>query len=592
MTKARASSTERPHELLVDPAAPDMDALLEHWVTGGLVERSAFTGAPQVLTPAPTPVATERGYVEGAWFDVAAVERVLKFFLLLQQLVGRWRGARFTLLDYQVRYLIAPVFGWKHPDGRRIIRTVWFEIPRKNGKSTLCSGIALYLWCSDREPGAQVYAAAGDKPQARIVFDAAREMAGSSTVIRRKARLLRSVLEYPSTGSVFRALSSDGARQHGLNVHGGIVDEVHVHKKRDLVDALETGTGSRDQPLIVFITTADNGEDDFSIYAEKRDYTEQVAAGHVPDTSFHGVVFAAPPDADPFAAETQAIANPGLGVTVSREYIAKEARRAAATPGYLNEYLRLHLNVRTKQATRWLDMATWDAGSQALDVEALAGRRCYAGLDLSSTTDLTALVLWFPPVPGSGSDRHAVLPFFWLPQDNVPDLVRRTGVPFDRWAETPGHLGPMLRLTEGNVVDYAAVRALLTDQLRPLFSVSDVGYDPWNATETALQLEEDGFTMVPVRQGYATLSPTAKELERLVLGRRVHHGRHAVLRWNIDCTAIAQDQAGNIKPVKPDTRRSAKRIDGTIGALNALFCSLRAGTPVTSVYEDRGLEVV
>ncbi|MFC5993542.1 terminase large subunit [Pseudonocardia hispaniensis] len=570
----------------------DWAAQLDAWAAEGLIERTDWDLEPLIRTPEPTPQRGRPGYVPGAWFDVAAVEHFLRFALLLRHTKARWAGAPIRLFDWQVRWEIGPALGWKHPDGRRIITTLIIFIPRKNGKSTIASVISLYLWCADREPGAEVYAGAGDRQQAKIVYNDALTMAKNSPAIRKKAGrgLLRSVMEYPGAAgslNVFRALSADGDRQHGLNVHGGAIDELHVHKSRWLVDAIETGTGSRDQPLIVIISTADKGEDG-SIFNEKYELIENLAAGTVTEPTIYAVVFAADPDADPFAPQTQRAANPGYGLTVSAAYLAKEANRAAATPAYLNEYLRLHLNIRTKADVRWITMADWDASAQQRDTgipipvryDELVGRACYAGLDLSSTTDLTALSLWFPPQdPDDPDEPHVWVPFFWLPEESVDKLARKTRIPFDRWAGDPrGHCGPLLRVTEGNVVDYRAVRELV-GRLHAQTPIKALGYDPWNAMETALQLADDGITVEPVRQGYGSLSGPTKAMERLILGRLVSHGGHPLLRWNIDCAAVRQDPAGNVKPVKPDTRKSTKRIDGWVSGLNALAMHLLRSGP-------------
>lgn len=571
-TKARASWTE-------------IDKALEGWVAGGLVEATTWDGEPLLQTPIPD--------VDGMWFDVEAVERVLRFFGLLRQLIGRWAGRKFVLLDWQVRYLIAPVFGWKHPDGRRVIRTVWFEIPRKNGKSTICSGLALYLLMADREQRAEVYAAAGDKPQAGIVFKASRDMAAGSQAIASKLGkrgIQRALLEHPTTGSIFRALSSDGARQHGLNVHGAIIDEVHVHKKPDLVEALETGTGSREQPLIVFITTADDGTDG-SIYALKREELEGVCAGTMTDPTLFGVVFGVDHTVegfDPFSEESQRKANPGYGITVLADYLERKAEQARQSPTKLNAYLRLHLGVRTKQTIRWLPLDRWDAGGQLVNDDEWNGTTAYGGLDLSSTTDLTSFELI-----ARGADGAVIVhPMFWLPEERIPELEKRCNVPFGRWASEG-----RLRTTEGNVVDYKKVRADITAEIQRLgCNVAEIGYDPWNATETIGLLEDEGFNMVPIRQGYATLSAACKELERVVMGSTpkkpmIRHGGHPILRWCADCVEARQDEGGNIKPAKPDARKSAKRIDGIAGTVTALT-RMMVHDDGPSVYEDRDLLVI
>jgi phage terminase large subunit-like protein len=576
MTRGTTSSTE-------DKLWSEIDASIDAWAQAGLVESSQWLaegGRPLICTPLPY-------RVPGVWFDAAAVERVLRFFAMLRQLIGRHAGARFVLQDWQVRFLIAPVFGLKHPDGRRIIRTVWFEIPRKNGKSTLCSGLALYLFAADREPGAEVYAAAGDRDQANIVFRAAANMARACKPLAKKLGkrgIQRKLLEHPGTNSIFRALSSEGLRAHGLNVHGGVIDEVHVHKNPDVIDALETGVGAREQPLIVFITTADDGAGD-TVYNTKREDVETLAGGHATDPTTWGVVFGADDSAegfDAFSEESLRAANPGYGVTVMADYLKAKADEAKRSSRQLNRYLRLHLNVRTKQTTRWLDLAQWDAGGGIITTANLEGRECYAGLDLSSTFDLTALVLWFPPADDPHRGTHVLLPFFWLPEDNVATLERRLKVPLSTWAKTAGPMGPLLRLTEGNVVDYRAIRSFFTEELAPKFQIRALGYDRWNATETVLEIQDAGFHVEPVGQGYVGMSPPAKELERLIASHRLEHGGHPVMRWMADCVEIRQDDSGNIKPVKPDRMTSSKRIDGFPAALNALGQHLlRVGTEST-----------
>jgi phage terminase large subunit-like protein len=393
----------------------EIDAAVEGWCVEGLVERSDWPGRPLIVTPLPADVT----------FDVVAVRNVLEFFGLLRQTKGQWAGKPFRLFDWQVRYELAPIFGLKRADGLRAVRTAWIEKPRKNGKSTECSAIGLYLWCADREPGAEVYAAAGDRLQAGIVFGQARQMAeGSETIVESVGlrALQRARLEHPRTHAIFRALSSDGARQHGLNVHGGIVDEVHVHKNPDLIDALETGTGSREQPLIVFITTADDG-DDSSVYATKREYLEGIAAGTITDPSFYGVVFGVDDRAagfDPFADATLHAANPGAGKTVTWDYLRKAAASARQSPSELNRYLRLHLGIRTKQTTRWLTLQAWDAAAGLADAERWEGRTAFAGLDLSTTTDLTSFQMVLPYEPGV-----EVWPMFWLPEMCLPMIAIR-----------------------------------------------------------------------------------------------------------------------------------------------------------------------
>jgi phage terminase large subunit-like protein len=541
-------------------------------------EPPAGVARPLLLTPSPELVA-------GAWFDEEAVDRVLRFFRMLRQTKGRWRGKRFELLDWQVWYIIRPVFGWKHPDGTRIVRTVWIEVPRKNGKSTISSGLALYLLSADREPGGEVYAAAGDRDQARIVFDAASEMAQGSKTLRARLQILRSIIRFPKTGSFFRALSREALSKHGLNVSGAVIDEVHVHKTRDLIDVLETGVGAREQPLIVFITTADAGEEG-SIYAEKREYLESIVAGRITDPTFYGVVYGLTEEDDWTLEANWERANPGIDVTVKRDYLARKVSEAQASPGRVNVVKRLHFNIRTKQTTQWIDIDQWDRNAGLLDTDRLAGRECYGGLDLSATTDLTALELIFPGVDIDDEGAvHHVLSEFWLPEGNIEHLVRTTQIPYDRWVREG-----FIHATEGNAIDYdQLVERIL--ELAARYDLRSIGYDPWNAHQTVNELRDAGIEMQPIRQGFASLSPPSKELERLIIRRRLRHGGHPVLRWMADVVEVKQDGEGNIKPVKPSRAKSSKRIDGIVGLVMAINQMTNAEEAPRSAYEDHGLEM-
>lgn len=546
----------------------EIDAHVADLVEQGLVLESGWPGQPFLTTPVP----------HGAHvvYDRARVEKVLKTLAAFEHTKGRWAGHPLKMLDWQVRWELAAPFGLvDRSTGFRIIRTVWIEKPRKNGKSTECSGLGLLLAFADNEPGAEVYAAAATKDQARIVFAPAKAMAERSGNLRKKlgARgIQKSLLENPSTMSVFRPVASDaGGTLHGLNVHGGIIDEVHIHKSPDTIDAIETGTGSRMQPLIVFITTADEGITG-SIYDTKRSYVERLHARSIKDESFYGVVFAATEEqinTAPFADETLIAANPGVNHTVSMEYLRTKAREASNSPAQLNRYLRLHLGKRTKQSIRWFPIERWDAAGGMVSRDDFRRRKTYLGLDLSSTTDFTAAV-WVThadPHPG-----YLVWARFWIPEERVDELATVCMVPLRKWNKEG-----WLTFTEGNVVDYSQVRADIREESRALgCTVVEAGYDPWNASETVQEMEKkDRLTMVPIRQGYASLSAPSKELERLVMGSTpssplLRHGGNPVLRWMADCVEVMQDPGGNIKPTKPDRRKAAQRIDGIAALINAL----------------------
>lgn len=535
--------------------------------------------SPALVTPLPI----MRG---GTWYSHRAVEKVVRVLGDLQQIKGRWARHPLKLFDWQVFYEIGPVFGLLSPaTGLRIVRTAWFEKPRKNGKSTECSGLGLYLAFADGEEGAEVYAAAKDKAQAKLVFDPAKTMAERSSMLRRKLTtrgITKTYLQNPSTTSIFKPLAADvGGNLHGLNVHGGIIDEVHVHKNPDTIDALETGTGSRDQPLIIFITTADEGAAG-SIYDTKRTYVENLVSRTIVDPSFYGVVFAASEEAieqRPFERDTLRAANPGFGYTVTEDYLMGKAREASNSPSQLNRYLRLHLGKRTKQTIAWLTLAQWDAAGGMVSPSDFEDRVAYLGYDLSATTDFTA-ASWVAPLdPVDNPDNpdepiemgYLVWAMFWVPEDRIDTLEQATAMPIRRWIAEGWIIA-----TEGNVVDYRKFRADIEAITAKLgCRVAEVAYDPWNATETALEMANAGYEMVQTRQGYLTLNAPAKEVERMVMGSSperplLRHGGNPVLRWMADCAEVMQDPAGNIKPAKPDRRKSSKRIDGIAALVNAM----------------------
>lgn len=540
---------------------------IDRWAKSGLVLETDWDGEPLIRTPPPD--------VDGGWWDPDAVEHVLRTFASFPQIDGRWRGTEFRLLDWQVEFIIS-IFGWRypldHPDpelaGTRIVRTAWIEIPRKNGKSTLAAGLGLYLFSADREQAPQVFAAAVDREQARNVFRPSREMALACKPLRKRLGrygIQRNHLEHPVTGGVYRAVPGQGFRLHGLNVHGALIDEVHVHKTPDLIEALESGTGSRLQPLTFFITTADTGEE-HSVYGQKREYLDMVASGSVVDPSFYGVVFGAPEDADPFAWETIYQANPGVGWTCTRNYLENKAAKAKAKPSELNSYLRLHLNRRTKQQVRFIPIHRWDRGAGAIDDAEWSGTRTWAGLDLSATTDMTAFVM----VAHQEQGGYITRPMFWMPEERAVDLERETRIPYSQWADEG-----LILLTEGDVVDYAQMRGDIDREIKRLgCKIDEIGYDRYMATETVIEMEKK-YTMVPIGQGYISMNAPLKELERLVFGstaKRVllRHGGHRVLRWHIDCLTVRRDQSDNVRPVKPDRDKSSKRIDGAVALTMAI----------------------
>lgn len=494
------------------------------------------------------------------------------FDRMLVHIEGPLSGRPFVLESWQ-RSIVREVFGRKVGKLRQY-RKLYLEVPRGNGKSTFAAGLALYLLAVDGEQSAKVYSAAADRQQAGIVFETAEKMVKASPFLSSRIRPYRNrTMDYDATGSKYIVLSSDAYTKHGLNPHGIVFDELHAQPNRELYDVLNTAMGKRAQPLMVMITTA--GYDRNSICWEQHEYALKVATGVIVDPTFYAAIFAAGEGDEWTSPATWAKANPNYGVSVKPSFLEQECKVALESPAYQNTFRRLYLNQWTQQETRWIDMTAWDGCDGALPD--LSGRRCYAGLDLASTTDIAALVLAF--LPEREGEPLYLLPFFWIPEDNAIERERRDRAPYLTWARQ-GHI----EMTPGNVIDYAYIRRRL-NELAETYQIAEVAYDPWNATQLSIQLQEDGIAMVEMRQGFASLSGPSKELLRLVLSGGVAHGGNPVLRWMADNVTAKTDPAGN---VKPDKGKSTNKIDGIVAAVMAIGRA-SVGTNNSSVYEERGV---
>lgn len=470
---------------------------------------------------------------------------------------GDLAGRRLILEGWQ-RDWLGEVFGPVGRDGRRKVRTALLGVPRKNGKSTLAAGVALFLLFADGEPGAEVFSCAADRDQARAVFDTARRMVESS-VLSRYAVVRRNWIEVPRSGGIYRVLSADAHRHHGLNPSGVVFDELHAQPNRELWDVMTSGQGARSQPLTVAITTA--GYDRQSICWELADYGRKVETGQVDDPTWSYRWFGAPEDAEWTDRKVWRAANPNLGVSVRAEFLEGEFRQAEVLPARQNTFRRLYLNQWTQASERWLDLGVWDATAGIVSESELAGRRCYGGLDLAATGDFTACVWLFPDGQGS----YEVLCRFWLPESAVE---RRSHM---RAQLAVWQREGVLRVTDGDVVDYDTI---LSDIMRDAdrFDVAEMAFDPWNATQLVQRLADGGMTVWPIRQTTGALSPATKELERLVGDGLFRHGGNPVLRWMADNVVTTSDSNGNIKP---DRKKSSEKIDGIVAAVMAVAAATR-----------------
>ena len=514
--------------------------------------------------------------VDGYRFDDARADRVVTFFeKVLVHTKGRWARKPFLLTDWQRDEIVRPLFGTVRFDEQldqwvRAYTLAWIELARKNGKSELVAGAGLYLLCADGEEEAEIYGAACDKDQAGVVYQVAKRMvelspALSKLVVQKKLQVIDSQkrIVYVPTGSFYQVVAADGGGNLGSNPHGVLFDEIITQPNRELWDALKTGMGTRDQPLMLAATTA--GNDPSSMAAEEHLHSEAVVADASVDPARFVFMRNTPVDADWRVEENWHHANPGLGDFLRIQILRDEAKEAETSPGKQNAFRQFRLNQWVRQTTRWIDMGLWDQNAGLVAEGQLAGKTCFAGLDMSSTSDFTAWVLYFPKAvtESSGKVRDAVLARFWIP---AAAAYRRKDMRdvLDAWAKAG-----KLRITPGDVIDHDAIRKRIDADMRT-FRVRKIGYDRWGANEIVQWLRRrlPDENVVGIPQTTTALNAPSTELERLLGLRQLAHGSHPVLRWMADNVELKSDAQGNIKP---DKRKSKEKIDGIAALVDALF---------------------
>ncbi|HEO4069027.1 TPA: terminase large subunit [Streptococcus agalactiae] len=511
-------------------------------------------------------------------YDKAKADRAVTFINNLAHTKGKWAGKKFDLLPWQEQ-IVRDLFGIVKEDGNRQFLTAYIEIPKKNGKSELAAAIALYLLYADNEASAEVYGAACDRNQASIVFDVAKQMVLMSRPLEKRSKIMgatKRIVNYSNAG-FYQVLSAETGTKHGLNVSGLVFDEIHAQPNRHLYDVLTKGSGdAREQPLFFIITTA--GTDKNSICYELHTKALDILKGRKQDTSFYPVVYGLS-DEDDWNDEANWLkANPSLGHTIGIDRVREAYQQALENPAEENVFKQLRLNMWTSSSVAWIPEHVYAKGNAPIDYEALKGRDCYAGLDLSSTSDITAFVLVFPP--RYSEENYIILPFFWLPEDTLELRCRRDHVLYDVW-ERQGYI----KTTEGNVVHYSFIEKFIED-LSEIYHIKEIAYDRWNATQMVQNLEGMGLTMVPFGQGYKDMSPPSKELYKLMMEGKIQHGGHPVLKWMGQNVVMRQDPAGNIKP---DKEKSVEKIDGIVSLIMGLDRCIRHQGDETSVYDERGI---
>ncbi len=514
---------------------------------------------------------------DGFRFDLDVAKNVCRFFEThLCHSKGEHAGKAFKLERWQKQYL-GHLFGWKRKDGTRRYRESMLYVARKNGKTTLASGFGIILLVADGEPGAEVYSAAADVHQASICFKEASNMVKAD-------KILNDILEvfpgyksmtYEETLSYWRVLSSDANTKHGFNPHGIIIDELHAQKNSKLVEVLETAVASRRQPLTIYISTADySGESTCNTMVER---CRKIRDGIISDPEFLPVLFEVEKDDDWHDEKVWKKANPNLGVSVKLDYLRAKYNKAITEPSFENTFKRLHLNMQTEQEHRWLSVAAWDASGaeSTLSPDDLLGCRCYGGLDLSSSQDITAFVLYFP-------ESKACLAFFWVPRETFESGK----IEYEVW-ERAG----LIEVTDGRTINYEHIREKI-NELNEMYDIKDIAYDSYHATQLSHKLaDEDGISMVAYGQSFRALSEPSKLLEQMIIDGQLNHFGNQVLRWMASNVAIQEHKStGWIKPVK-SSRTSANKIDGIVALIMAVGLTIEPEEDEEESVFEQGVDI-
>ena len=501
------------------------------------------------------------------WYDEDAADKVVGFFTdCLVHVNGRLSGEPFILLPWQ-EIILREVYGWKRPNGTRRYRKVFIEVPRKNGKSFLAAGLVLYMLLCENEEGGQIYSGASTRDQASLIFSMAVNMLRKAPdpEMLRAVKVLDSKKLLLHRNGKYKALSNDADAAHGHDASCIIIDELHV-VDRKFFEVLDTSTGARDEPLTVMITTA--GFDRTSICWELHRYAEAVQEGLIIDESFYPAIYAAGPDDDWMIEETWEKANPSLGHAVKVDYLREQATRAAANPALENTFRRLHLNQWTEAENRIIPMHAYDACMVKYTEDDLLGQQCYAGLDLASTTDVTAFVLVFPQEGGG----CRVLPWFWLPEEAVNKRTEQDQKMIRTFADRD-----MITLTDGNEVDTMLVSQQIAD-ICERFDVVKFGFDRWNAIGVTQSLQRYGIpheSLQKIGQTNANFNQPFRQFLAWIGNAKFQHNGNEVLRF-MAANTVAQEDAGG--RIRPDKKRSAEKIDGIVACLMGIALQIEYGS--------------
>ena len=508
-------------------------------------------------------------------YDKKKADKVITFFeKYLSHTKGEFAGKPFILLPWE-KDLLRKLYGNVDKKGLRIYNQVYCQIAKKNGKSEFAAGLGLFSLCADDEKGAEVYSAAVDREQAGIVFSVACQMVEQNYQLKKNIKIIPSKkrMVYKPTNSFYQVLSSDVAAKHGLNISVCLIDELHAFKDRKLFEVLTQGsTAARKQPIIFVITTA--GDNEHSVCYEQYQYAKKVKNGIIKNPYYLPIIYEMDEDDEWENPKNWKKANPSLDVTISTKGMKNEFNMAMEIPSLEMPFRQLRLNQWIfGKINKWIKYEHWTACKKEFDLKLLQDMNCFGGLDLASVNDLVSFCLTFP-IEGF----YYIHPFFWIPEDNLKERVRRDKVPYDVWAKKG-----FIKITQGNVCDYDVIENDIIE-LQEIFNIKQINFDRWNAHQIVTHLDNEGFNMVGFGQGFVSMSPPTKELINLTLQKKLIHNNE-VLDWNASNMVLKTDPAGNMKP---DKEKSSEKIDGMVALIMSLDASIR-NAQAKSVYESRGL---
>lgn len=516
------------------------------------------------------------------YFDEAAADKVVLFAEQFKHVQGRWDNPYLTLEPWQ-KFVLGNIFGWKNKQtGYRRFRTAYIQIPRKNGKSTIASIVGLYMLVIDKEPGAQVYSAATTRDQARIVFEVSKAMVRNEPDLRKRLGINKNNIDDLESQSYYRPLSRDSSTMDGFNVHCALIDELHAHKDGSVYGVLDTATGSREQSLIFMITTAGYER---AICIEQYDYSDNILNNVLQDDQYFVFITELDEEDDWTNPESWKKANPNLGASFKESYLQGKLVKAMNIAREQNEFLCKHLNKWVNQSNRWLNLEQWKACGSLYNEKALEGRKCYGGLDVSATQDVSAFVLMFPPL--KENEPWKALYRFWVPEGHIHRRSTGKGAiktPFDIWVRD----GWMLT-TPGDVIDQDFIQAEILE-LKGRYDIQDIGFDEWNSSQLAKKLMAEGAEMTKYRQGPRSFNEPMKRFEDLLLEQKFRHGNHPPMTWMANNMVVRTDSNTNMAP---DKDKAKDKIDGMVALLMALGLAIRdEQEDTTSVYEQRGIMIL